>query len=642
VKPNNKIQTNRRFILPKFLLHLFLGFFLPHISVAQQANNLEFDIKNYKTQDSILVNKYLQLSLIYLELDIDKSKANAEKALYISKKLSFSNGIAKSYTKLGKYYKLKAQKQKALLYLDSAFLIYEKTGNDNGKAHIYNNKAVLYSDLNRFNKAVGYFNIAYEIGTTIHKADARRGLANIHFVRSNFTKAIEFWLEAESLYKKANKPEKAANCYQSIGKIYYLQNDPKTALGFYQQSLNTSNNLTKISNLNVMGSCYRKMKLNDSALIMYSKALQLSQNTGIEELLTTLNCNIAGIYSDEGKYEKAEFILDSIYESTIKSGSDYEIAEYFNSYAYNSFYKKNFSKTLVLLDSSEVYALKCGNIELLSAIYIERATVYSRNGESNKVFKALMKHTQLKDSVFSISKTELQENLIFKYETELKDQEIKTLKTENEYKNKLNIYLIISIAFVFLLGASLILIYFMQAKYTKQKLLIANQNKEKQQYKLQQHKVENEKLHIEIESKYRELTSKTVQLMQNADLQNKFIDDFKSMNKYLDAEGKKYSQKLTRKYNVNTYKNNWDEFEHYFEKVHIDFYEKLNIKFPNLTLNEKKLCAFLQLGMSTKDIALITFRTVGTINTARKRLRKKLNIPSEIKFQEYFSKLINS
>ncbi len=609
--------------------------------VAQQADSLKLDIKNHKTQDSILVNKLLLLSSIYSKYDVEKSKTNTEKALYISQKLGFSNGIGKSYIKLGQYYKLKSEKQKALLYLDSAFLVYEKNGNSNGKAHVYNHKATIYSDLTEYNKAIDYFNIAYEIGTNANKADAKKGLANIHYYKSNYPKALELWLESYNLYVKANRNEEALGCFQNIGNVYYLQNNPERALGFYRKSFKSKNIRNRISILNNMGNCYRKVGKTDSALIIFSDAIKLSHDNNITIYIGSLNDNIAGVYTETGMYKKAELIFSSKSKSTFENGSDYEIAEYFFAYAYNSYFLKNYKKTLSLLDSSEFYAKKIENIELLSAIYDGRATVYNENGESDKVFKTLMTHTQLKDSVFSIKKTELQENLIFKYETELKDQEIKTLKTENEYKNKLNIYLIISIAFVFLLGASLILIYFLRAKNTKQKLLIANQNKEKQQFKLQQHKTENEKLQLEIESKYRELTSKTVQLMQNADLQNKFIDDFKSMNKYLDTEGKKHSQRLTRKYNVNTYKNNWDEFEHYFEKVHIDFYEKLNIKFPSLTLNDKKLCAFLQLGMSTKDIALITFRTVGTINTARKRLRKKLNIPSEIKFQEYFSTLMN-
>lgn len=79
----------------------------------------------------------------------------------------------------------------------------------------------------------------------------------------------------------------------------------------------------------------------------------------------------------------------------------------------------------------------------------------------------------------------------------------------------------------------------------------------------------------------------------------------------------------------------WNEFEAYFTKVNPEFYSKLNQLFPDLTPNEKKLCAFLRLNMSTKDILSITYQSVNSIAVSRSRLRKKLNIQGEDK------KLIN-
>ena len=75
--------------------------------------------------------------------------------------------------------------------------------------------------------------------------------------------------------------------------------------------------------------------------------------------------------------------------------------------------------------------------------------------------------------------------------------------------------------------------------------------------------------------------------------------------------------------------NTWAEFEAHFTQVHTDFYKKLNDEFPNLSANEKKLCAFLKLNMSTKDIGSITYQSVKSISVARSRLRKKLKIESE-------------
>ncbi len=73
----------------------------------------------------------------------------------------------------------------------------------------------------------------------------------------------------------------------------------------------------------------------------------------------------------------------------------------------------------------------------------------------------------------------------------------------------------------------------------------------------------------------------------------------------------------------------WKEFELRFQEVHSDFYTKLNDSFPNLTNNEKKLCAFLRLNMTTKEISAITYQSITSITVARSRLRKKIGIDKD-------------
>ena len=70
------------------------------------------------------------------------------------------------------------------------------------------------------------------------------------------------------------------------------------------------------------------------------------------------------------------------------------------------------------------------------------------------------------------------------------------------------------------------------------------------------------------------------------------------------------------------------EFSAQFQEVHAGFYEKLLNAFPDLTQNELKLCAFLKLNMSTKDISELTGQSTIAIENARYRLRKKFRIPN--------------
>jgi DNA-binding CsgD family transcriptional regulator len=66
-----------------------------------------------------------------------------------------------------------------------------------------------------------------------------------------------------------------------------------------------------------------------------------------------------------------------------------------------------------------------------------------------------------------------------------------------------------------------------------------------------------------------------------------------------------------------------------FEKVHTDFYPKLVKKIPDISIRERRLCAFLKMNMSTKEIASITFQSQNAIDVAKHRLRKKLGTDTD-------------
>lgn len=73
--------------------------------------------------------------------------------------------------------------------------------------------------------------------------------------------------------------------------------------------------------------------------------------------------------------------------------------------------------------------------------------------------------------------------------------------------------------------------------------------------------------------------------------------------------------------------NQWDHFEKHFEHVHSGFFTRLSNRYPRLTINEKKLCAFYRLNLSTKEIATMLNIEVSSAKRGRNRLRKKLELP---------------
>ncbi len=151
-------------------------------------------------------------------------------------------------------------------------------------------------------------------------------------------------------------------------------------------------------------------------------------------------------------------------------------------------------------------------------------------------------------------------------------------------------------------------------------------------------KLENEKIiakiqeenHLqEIESRRRELLSKTMILLKINRLHEGFQNKMEAIqcDKHKpDCEVYCFSQIHTNEIIKSGNEQIWNELELNFEQTHEIFYKNLLNQFPSLTQNERKLCAYLHLNLSTKDISAISSQSMRSIEIARTRLREKLGL----------------
>ena len=151
--------------------------------------------------------------------------------------------------------------------------------------------------------------------------------------------------------------------------------------------------------------------------------------------------------------------------------------------------------------------------------------------------------------------------------------------------------------------------------------------------------MEMEVIGRELESNQKSVTAATLKLIQNSERDAQTIERLVEIEEATNPTGKQKINTLISDYKRISYNSNWDEFEILFEKVHRSFYEKLNAQFPTLTANERKMCAFLKLNMSNKDIAQITFQSDDALKKARLRLRQKLEIGREINLSTFLQNI---
>jgi len=80
------------------------------------------------------------------------------------------------------------------------------------------------------------------------------------------------------------------------------------------------------------------------------------------------------------------------------------------------------------------------------------------------------------------------------------------------------------------------------------------------------------------------------------------------------------------------------KFEEHFDLVHNKFMEHLTKKYPELTTNERKMCAFIKMNLSSKEIAPLLNISIRGVETLRYRLRKKIGLRQEDNLSTFLNK----
>lgn len=151
----------------------------------------------------------------------------------------------------------------------------------------------------------------------------------------------------------------------------------------------------------------------------------------------------------------------------------------------------------------------------------------------------------------------------------------------------------------------------------------------------------NEKLEAEINYKNSELASSAMHLVKKGELLAKIKSELAHVIKNVDnqqatIELKKVIKSVSEDDNMD---QEWENFTKHFDKVHSDFVVALKEKHPNISPNEVKLCAYLRMNLSTKEIAQLLNISVRGVEISRYRLRKKIGISSETNLFDYLISL---
>ncbi len=142
--------------------------------------------------------------------------------------------------------------------------------------------------------------------------------------------------------------------------------------------------------------------------------------------------------------------------------------------------------------------------------------------------------------------------------------------------------------------------------------------------------LKNQQLKKDIEGKNRELAITTMSLINKGELLNGIKNDLSSLD---DNSSRDEMIKVINR-NLNN-DHDWQYFQEAFNNADKDFLKKMHEMHPNLTPNDLKLCVYLRLNLSSKEIAPLLNISVRSVEIKRYRLRKKMNLIHEKSLVEY-------
>ncbi|MFV8271189.1 histidine kinase [Flavobacterium sp. GT2N3] len=129
-------------------------------------------------------------------------------------------------------------------------------------------------------------------------------------------------------------------------------------------------------------------------------------------------------------------------------------------------------------------------------------------------------------------------------------------------------------------------------------------------------------LELELQSKSSEVVGKSLSIAKQSEMIENIQDILNS-----DMDFNKLKSEIKKAIKINAVnKHEWETFETNLNQIHNEFIVNLSKKYPNLTSKDIKLCIYLKMNLSSKEIAPMMNISFRGVELHRYRLRKKLNL----------------
>ncbi len=503
--------------------------------------------------------------------------------------------------------------------------------------------------LNRdFSASESYFNEGLSIingkNEEIYK-DLRAALyvqlGVVHRRKANYPLSIEYYLKALKYYEQTKNLSKSGDVYHNMAMVYRYQKEYRKSIRNFQKAIALKKEVRDTSGLgagyNMLGVSYRINKQLDSALACYQKAKELLTLIDDQDNLYRVNNNIGVLYQFYKEYDKALNIQFENLERCKRLGKKLSMCVTYFNIAGSHIKLKNWDTAIKYADSALIVAKEEDFKERIAKGYQRKSFIYAKMKNFEEAHENYRMFKKYNDTIFNIDNAKKVQALELNYQFQ-KEKQADSLQFVQEKRevelvaqaesSKKRLY------FVLFLGAlisGVIIAFLIRRNY-------------QQRSKLAKAMYENERKILDQEIKGKEEDIK--RLVADNSMRLAFKEDLldKIKNDVIGAtpeQIKKSLHSLTTQLRLQIEtESKLSGLQEKIDAVNKNFDTTLQQSYPELTKGEREVCALLRLNLSIKEIMTIRNVSSDSVKSMRRRIRKKMNIPSEIELEKFIQELV--
>jgi len=521
------------------------------------------------------------------------------------------------------------------------------------------------SNLGEYNKAIEMLEKSFAYFEN-HKDVARflavsQGLIAGYFAIGNHEKVLELILKQERYARMENDQITLMHALTNLGTFYSLRGNhdkAKTARKeCYEIAVIQKSDRIKFLVSNNIVYDYVELGLPDSAYYYMEIAREL--------VFETQNLDYLGMFlSTESYYYQYMKDFEKVREKAIETLNVFRklgsfsrlLFAYYNlASTYSKFYDLNqtpddYLTGIQYLDTAINIADNAGDVNWSVRINKLKSTLYEENQQYELAYRYLDIASKAEDSVFTSQQAEMIKKLESEYESEKIDADTKNSQIRNQLleqeklilQSKRNLLVLI----IIFIGAFGVFSSLFMRQRNRKRLEAARINKltiQKEIHlnalKLQKEEYEKIGLEKELVRKKRQLITHSMIMIRRNTMIEKVVgiaNNMESINDLSDKRNLLHRIKTTLR-SITRSEKEWKEFNHYFESLNKDFYERLMDKHDGLSITERKLCGYIKIGMTNQQIATMLNITSNSVKVSKYRLRKKFLLESSTELVDFIS-----